>query len=92
MHFRVDGARMAVPDYQSLMAPCLRVLQDGEARTASQIRDVVASAIGLTDVDLRATIPSGAPAVRNRVHWSITYMAQAGLVRRPRRGVVAHGY
>ncbi|MGH3920417.1 MAG: restriction endonuclease [Pseudonocardiaceae bacterium] len=79
---------MAVPDYQSLMAPCLTVLQDGNARTAPQVRDAVARAVALTDDDRQATIPSGARRYDSRVHWAITYMAQAGLVRRPRRGIV----
>ncbi|MDQ3761723.1 MAG: restriction endonuclease [Actinomycetota bacterium] len=70
------------------MAPSLKVLQDGEARTARQVRDAVASIIALSEDDRQATIPSGARLFDNRVHWAITYMAQAGLVRRPRRGFV----
>lgn len=79
---------MAVSDYQSLMAPSLTALQDGKARTARQVRDAVASAIALSGDDQQATIPSGARRFDSRVHWAVTYMAQAGLVRRPRRGFV----
>lgn len=80
---------MAVPDYQSLMAPALRALSDGAARTVSQLREIVAEQIGLSAVDRQQTIPSGAPLYDNRLHWAITYMNQAGLVHRPRRGTVA---
>lgn len=77
-----------VPDYQTLMAPALGALADGAARTTAQLRDIVAQEIGLTEDERQVTIPSGAPLFDNRVHWAVTYMKQAGLVRRPRRGVV----
>ncbi len=54
----------------------------------SQLRTVIADKIGLTEEDLRAKIPSGAPLFASRLHWAVTYMYQSGLVRRPRRGVV----
>ncbi|HEY5990021.1 MAG TPA: winged helix-turn-helix domain-containing protein, partial [Streptosporangiaceae bacterium] len=53
-----------------------------------QLRSVIAYQIDLTEDDLKATIPSGARLFASRLHWAITYMYQAGLVRRPRRGVV----
>jgi restriction system protein len=53
-----------------------------------QLRTVIAGEIGLAEEDLQEKIPSGAPLFANRVHWAVTYMYQAGLVRRPRRGVV----
>ena len=52
------------------------------------MRTVLAEQIGLTDEDLALKIPSGAPVFNSRVHWAVTYLAQAGLLRRPRRGVV----
>ncbi len=33
-------------------------------------------------------MPSGSPLFANRLHWTITYLHQAGLLRRPRRAVV----
>ncbi len=79
---------MPVPDYQALMAPALTALRDGQARSAAQVRAFVAAQAGLSDEDLRETIKSGARVFDSRVAWALTYMAQAGLVRRPRRGVV----
>ena len=49
---------------------------------------MLAEQIGLTDEDLALKSPSGAPVFNSRVHWAVTYLAQAGLLRRPRRGVV----
>ena len=54
----------------------------------SQLRGAIAKQIGLTDDDLKATLPSGSLLFANRLHWTITYLHQADLVRRPRRAVV----
>jgi restriction system protein len=70
------------------MAPALHVLADRQEHSMSQLRTIIGDQVGLTEGDLRATIPSGAPLFANRLHWALTYMYQAGLLRRPRRGVV----
>lgn len=49
---------------------------------------MVAAATGITDDDRHELIKSGSPVFNNRVHWALTYMSQAGLVNRPKRGVV----
>jgi restriction system protein len=79
---------MPVPDYESLMLPVLTAVQDGRPRPIKEVRDVVASSLGLTAEDRSLTIPSGSRLFDSRVHWSVTYMSQAGLIRRPKRGVV----
>ena len=76
------------PDYQTLMAPVLHALADGAELPISQLRGIIAKQIGLTGEDLKATLPSGSRLFVNRLHWTITYLYQAGLVRRPRRAVV----
>lgn len=78
---------MGVPDYQTLMAPALRALSDRRPRSAAQVREAVAADLGITDVDRKEAIKSGTPVFDNRVAWALTYMAQAGLVRRPKRGI-----
>ena len=78
---------MAVPDYQTLMAPCLHTMADGEPHAVRDLRDHVARAVEVSPHDRAERIPSGALLFDSRVHWAITYLAQAGLVRRPRRGV-----
>jgi len=79
---------MPVPDYQTLMAPTLEALKDGQPRTTAQVREVVAGRVGLTEEDRLETIKSGSPVFDSRVHWALTYMAQASLITRPRRGTV----
>lgn len=79
---------MPVPDYQSLMAPVLNVLADGGEHPLAELRAIVVDRLALTEDDLRAKIPSGTPLFANRLHWAVTYMYQAGLLNRPKRGVV----
>jgi restriction system protein len=44
----------------------------------------------ISDDEREELLPSGKqPVFSNRVGWAVTYMVKAGLVRRPRRGVVA---
>lgn len=70
------------------MAPTLSVLADGGDHSLAELRAVVADRLALSEDDLRATIASGTPLLANRLHWAVTYMYQAGLLTRPKRGVV----
>lgn len=79
---------MPVPDYQSLMQPVLLALSDGRERSVQEIRNTVAAYLRLSEDDLRELVPSGQkPLFNDRVSWAITYMKQAGLLDRPKRGV-----
>jgi restriction system protein len=70
------------------MAPTLGVLADGGDHSLAELRTVIAQQLHLTEDDLRARIPSGTPLLASRLHWAVTYMYQAGLLSRPKRGVV----
>jgi restriction system protein len=70
------------------MRPTLVALATGEPQTRSQVREAVAAAIGLDEDELAEMLPSGKATVfGSRVGWALTYMAQAGLAARPKRGV-----
>jgi restriction system protein len=77
---------MGVPDYQSLMLPVLRSVADGKDHGLAEIRSAVALAVDLTDEDLGLTIPSGKSLANSRIDWALTYLQQAGLLRRVSRG------
>ncbi len=79
---------MSVPDYETLMLPVLQTLSDGQPHVVAEVRQALATRLGLTQEDLDRRIPSGSPIFNSRVHWAATYMAQAGLLRRPRRAVL----
>jgi len=71
------------------MLPCLPALTNGSEHTVAELRATVAQAEHLRDEDLRELLPSGKQTLyANRQGWAVTYMAKAGLVARPRRGVV----
>lgn len=69
------------------MTPVLEVLNSAGPQQFRELVERVADAVGLSDEDRAATVPSGEPLIRNRVGWSVTYLARAGAVRRPKRGI-----
>ena len=79
---------MAIPDYESLMLPLLRCIANGERPVQSAIT-ALAEQLDLSPEERQALLPSGrTPVFNSRVHWAGTYLVQAGLLWRPRRGVL----
>jgi restriction system protein len=79
---------MAVPDYQSLMLPLLRFVEEKKDETSTgDAVDFLARKLGLTVEDLKEMLPSGIQfTLVNRVGWAATYMKKAGLLEATRRG------
>ncbi|MBI5647531.1 MAG: restriction endonuclease [Ignavibacteriae bacterium] len=78
---------MAIPDFQSIMLPLLRVAKDGVIRATKEYREKLALEFCLSEEELDAMLPSGvAPLFANRVAWAIVYLQRAGLLARPARG------
>jgi len=72
---------MAVPDYQSLMLPLLKVAADGNEHTLSETIEALAQQFHLADQDRKELLPSGKQRkFDNRVHWARTYLAKANLL------------
>ena len=70
------------------MRPVLGFVLNDETK-ALEVIDKIAAPLELTDEEREERLPSGQTTVlSSRVHWAITYMAQADLVKRVRRGVV----
>ena len=79
---------MAIPDYQSLMLPLLRLSGDGAEHKFRAAVEELASVFQLTNDERSEMLPSGtAPLFDNRVGWARTYLKQAGLLESTRRGV-----
>jgi restriction system protein len=77
---------MAIPDYQSLMLPVLRLASDGVEHRISDAVDSLAEQLKLSDFEREELLPSGKqPVFNNRVHWAKTYLAQAKLLIGTRR-------
>lgn len=78
---------MAIPDYQALMLPVLRVAAEGKTRVP-MAAEKIADQLGLSEEEREELLPSGKQAVlHNRIHWAKFYMSKAGLIESPSRGV-----
>ena len=79
---------VAVPDYQSLMYPLLKLLGEKGPLAARKAYELLAVELGLTPEQRAELLPSGGqPLFENRVGWAKTYLKKAGLVDSPKRGV-----
>ena len=77
---------MAIPDYQALMLPVLRLAATGVTRVPDAAT-AIADQLGLTEAEREEMLPSGRQRVlHNRIHWAKFYMAKAGLIDSPARG------
>ena len=66
--------------------PTLQILADGQARKNKELREALQQRCGLTIEDMNVLIPSGSSKAGGNMNWAITYLYQAGLVMRPRKG------
>lgn len=79
---------MAIPDYQSVMLPLLKLASDGQEHAMRSAIDLLGREFRLSDEELTQLLPSGASSVfASRVGWARTYLKQSGLLASPRRGV-----
>jgi restriction system protein len=77
---------VAVPDFQTLMLPTLRLLARGRMRTSSLITQL-SDELGLSEADRNELTPGGRQRrLNNRCHWAVTYLNHAGLITRVSRG------
>ena len=78
---------MAIPDYQTLMLPVLKLAAEGEWRVPNAA-ERIADQFGLTDEEREEVLPSGRQRLlHNRIHWAKFYMSKAGLIESPKRGL-----
>lgn len=78
---------MTIPDYQTLMRPVLEYLADGGEHRLRDLKEAMADQFNLTAEERAQMTPSGrSRLIYNRVGWATSYLAQAGLIHRPRRG------
>jgi restriction system protein len=77
-----------IPDFQSLMLPLLKSIQDGREYSSTEVINTLAKEFDLTKKDLSQLLPSGVQKTfYNRVHWAKAYLKIAGLIENLRRGV-----
>lgn len=77
---------MAIPDYQTLMLPLLKLAADGKEYRARELIEPLAKQFNLTPREREQLLPSGKQTVfSNRIHWAKTYLTQAKLLEAPKR-------
>lgn len=82
-----EAARMAVPDFQSLMLPLLKIAGDGREHRLSEAIEALAVQFRLSEDDRRELLPSARQAkFDNRVGWARRYVKKAGLLESTERG------
>ncbi len=78
---------MAIPDYQTVMLPLLDCVSDGKEHHIRDAIGALADQFNLSEAERSQLLPSGKqPTFNNRVSWAGTYMKEAGLIEKPRRG------
>lgn len=79
---------MGIPDFQTLMRPLLDLHRDQHEHVNRDLVNALADQFSLSEEERREMLPSGrAKMFDNRVAWAKTYIANAGLIEAPRRGV-----
>jgi restriction system protein len=77
---------MAIPDYETLMLPLLKIAGDGQEHRISDAVNQLGRDFKLTQEERQQLLPSGKQTTfANRVHWAKTYLAQAGLLEATKR-------
>jgi len=78
---------VAIPDYQTIMLPLLKLAGDEKEHSSREVKDRLASEFKLSDEERKELLPSGRQEVfDNRVGWARTYMKKAGLIEQTRLG------
>lgn len=78
---------MAIPDYQTVMFPLLRLLEDEKEHNIGEVVDSLVEKFNLSAEESQQLLGSGQQTViRNRAGWARTYLKKAGLIASTRRG------
>jgi len=78
---------MAIPDYQSLMLPLVKLASDNNEHSLQEATQSLAKQFNLSDIEITELLPSGRKTrFYDRVGWAATYLRKAGLLSSPGRG------
>ena len=79
---------MSIPKYHEFMLPILIVLSDGNEKSITELKALMATEFKLGETELKELLPSGnQPIFDNRVGWARTYLKKALLIESPKRGI-----
>jgi len=72
---------MAVPDFQTLMLPLLKLVSDGQQHTRAELIEQLAQEFQLSNEDRTQLLRSGGTRFGNRIDWATIYLRKAGLLQ-----------
>ena len=79
---------MAIPGFQSIMLPLLKIASDESEHNHAEVRDSLGIQFKISDSEKEEMLPSGKQArFSNRVAWAIVYLRRAGLIENSSRGI-----
>lgn len=80
---------MAIPKYDELTLPILRILMDNEVHTNSELLNRLVLDFKLTEEESNLKIPNRSKTyIYDRFHWAKTYLRKAKLIESPSRSEV----
>ena len=77
---------MAIPKFSDIFTELLQVLDHETMLHRNDLMTRVVDLMTLTDEERVATLSGGTNIARNRVHWALEFLCQAGAAERPSRG------
>jgi restriction system protein len=78
---------MAVPDFQSMMLPILKIVGDGQEHELNEVIATLSQQLDLSEEDRKELLPSGRQTrLVNRISWVRAYFKMAGLLESTGRG------
>lgn len=79
---------MAIPDFQTLMLPILKLLKNNNAVKLSEMVTIMSDEYKLTEEERNEWLPSGVQKIMyNRVAWAKQYLKNADLIESPEKGL-----
>ncbi len=81
---------MPIPNYQQLLLPYLKIIDQNSPISLRESVTLMVSALNLTAEEKELRVPSGRSYLyQNRIGWTKTYLHKAGLISLPSRGMIA---
>lgn len=79
---------MAIPRYDKIHLPALKLLSDGIERRVKEMEQPLAKKFKLSEEEINQMYDSGnGPMFYDRLQWALSYLSMAGLVAKPKRGL-----
>jgi restriction system protein len=79
---------MAIPRYDEIQFPALKLLSDGKQWKSRDMEIILAKSFKLTEAEVNQMYDSGnGPVFIDRINWALSYLNLAGVVSKPKRGI-----